>query len=195
MKHWRGVMQASDLEVRHQTLFHLMVVGAAFLTYFFQPDDIVWVLVKGHADRALLERIVFGAGTFMIFGAAVFETWARIHIPERLYLGRIIFALGIGLLAPASGTAILLIGESILILRLVARGHQDMSRLSPRLSTNWGDALRQEFSKWGLAFTMIVFTVTLKDRLAEVLAGASFLFWLVLNFPDFLRSIRTSRNA
>jgi hypothetical protein len=35
---------------------------------------------------------------------------------------------------------------------------------------------------------MIVFRLTLKDRLAEVPAGASFLLWAALNLPDLLRS-------
>jgi hypothetical protein len=30
---------------------------------------------------------------------------------------------------------------------------------------------------------MIVFTVTLKDRVAEIGGGISFLVWLALNFP------------
>jgi hypothetical protein len=35
--------------------------------------------------------------------------------------------------------------------------------------------------KWGLFLTMIVFTITLKDRIAEILAGVSVLLWIILN--------------
>ena len=35
--------------------------------------------------------------------------------------------------------------------------------------------------KWGLFFTMIVFTVTLVDRVAEILAGATVVIWITLN--------------
>jgi hypothetical protein len=47
----------------------------------------------------------------------------------------------------------------------------------------WGEAFRRAASKWGLAASMIVFTVTLKDRVAEIGGGISFLVWLALNFP------------
>ena len=45
----------------------------------------------------------------------------------------------------------------------------------------WSKAIRQESAKWGLFLTMIVFIYLLKDQVAEVLAGLSFLVWVVLN--------------
>lgn len=227
-------MRATDFEYRHQTLLHLLVVGLAFLTYAFQPDDIVWALVRHHTTyRALLERLVFGTGALLIVASAVFQTWASAYgrpgtadkaallacdgpyryVQYPLYLGRILFVLGIGLLAPALGTVILLTGEIVLVLRLFGRDHESTSEefsrqyrarvprflpsIRPRVPTrglgaNWREALRKEASKWGLAVTMIVFTLTLQDRLAEMLAGASFLSWFALNMPDFLRSNRKS---
>lgn len=210
-------MRATDFEVRHQTMLHFLVLGAAFLAYAFQRDDIVWAFIKDHADRRLLERIVFGVGTVLIFASAALGTWARAYAPNgvelfspqaaflrnALYLGRIIFALGVGLLAPAFGTAILLVGESILILRLFGHdrerlveakagrsgSHAPLPRPSqPAFAGQWGGAFRQESSKWGLAFTMVAFTLTLKDGVADVLGGASLLLWTALNLPDFLRS-------
>jgi hypothetical protein len=52
---------------------------------------------------------------------------------------------------------------------------------------NWKRAFRQESAKWGLFLTMIVFTVLLVDRIAEILALASLLLWLLLNLPLFNR--------
>jgi hypothetical protein len=222
------MMRATDFEVRNQTLLHLLVLAAALLTYSFQRDDIVWAAVKGHAERRLLERIVFGVGTLLIFASAALLTWARASIGRTAssaksmgqlaflqrspYLGRILFALGIGLLAPASGTAILLAGESILVLRLLGRdresaslpaANKDAARSQdltphPPLSKQpgkWRDALRQESSKWGLAITMVLFTLTLRDRLAEILGAASLLLWVTLNLPDFFRSRGSNRSA
>jgi hypothetical protein len=214
-------MKATDFEYRHQTLLHLLVVGLAFLTYAFQRDDIVWVLVKHHTIyRTLLERIVFGIGAFEVLCSAALQTWAHTYLfwaedvempsPARdriyprlqdlIYVGRLLFALGIGLLAPISGTVILLLGEVSLIARLFVRNSDPTSLpalrrdgivppLLPaqRVSAKWRYALRKEASKWGLAITMIAFTLTLRDRLAEILAGASFLLWLALNLSDFLR--------
>jgi hypothetical protein len=49
-------------------------------------------------------------------------------------------------------------------------------------------AFRQEAVKWGLFLTTVVFVITLKDRLAEVLAVACFLIGLLLNAPIFSRA-------
>lgn len=214
-------MRATEFEYRHQTLLHLLVVGLAFLTYAFQPDDIVWALVKHHTIyRTLLERIVFGIGALQILCSAGLQTWANAYrltavnadpllasggvdrgLENLIYVGRLLFALGIGLLAPISGTVILLAGEVALVVRLFLRNHDGatlegrsnqfvvpMRFLSAQgISARWKDALRKEASKWGLAVTMIVFTLTLRDRLAEVLAGASLLLWFALNWSAFLR--------
>jgi len=225
-------MRATDFEYRHQTLLHLVVVGAAFLTYLFEPDDIVWAFVKDHTTyRAFLERLVFGTGALLILGSAVLRTWASAYrglgaadgatlfvcngpyryLQYPLYLGRILFALGLGLLAPVLGNVILLAGETLLLLRLFGRDYQDaapehlrqyreqvprfLPSLHPRFPADgfrahWGAALRKEASKWGLAVTMIVFTLTLRDRVAEILAGASLVVWVALNIPDLVRSGR-----
>jgi protein-S-isoprenylcysteine O-methyltransferase Ste14 len=225
-------MKATDFEYRHQVLLHLLVVGMAFLTYAFQPDDIVWALVKRHgADRALLERLIFGIGALMAAGSAMLLTWASAyrnpastdgvsflscdgpyrHLQHPLHLGRLLFALGIGMLAPAWGTLVLLMGETFLVMRLIARGDEGTEPESeflrqyrarvPRfwparhpyfppqgLGADWKQAVCEQASKWGLAATMVVFTLTLQDRLAETLAGLSFLLWAALNLPHYLRS-------
>lgn len=225
-------IQASDFEYRHQTLLHLLVVGLAFLAYAFQRDDIVWVLVKHHTIyRTLLERIVFGIGALEVLCSAALETWARAYgfsaaevevaspardetyrrLEHLIYVGRLLFASGIGLLAPISGTVILLVGEVSLVARLFVRNSNttnlqalDRDRIFPALhrllpaqglSAKWKYALRKEASKWGLAITMIAFTLTLRDRLAEILAGASFLLWLALNLSDFRRPSAPDQNV
>jgi hypothetical protein len=223
-------MRATDFEYRHQTLLHLVVVGLAFLTYAFQPDDIVWAFVKHHTIyRTPLERMVFGFGALEILCSAALQTWANAYrlsaanadpllashgvyrrLEDLIYIGRLLFALGIGLMAPLSGTVILLTGEVALVVRLFLRnryrapleGRSDPFVQSMRTwlsaagaSANWKDAVRKEASRWGLALTMIVFTLTLRDRLAEILAGASLLFWFALNWSAFLRPSDSRRNA
>jgi hypothetical protein len=53
---------------------------------------------------------------------------------------------------------------------------------------DWKKAFRREPAKWGLFLTMIIFTVLLVDRVAEVLALASLGFWVLLNLPIFTRA-------
>jgi hypothetical protein len=201
-------MRATDFEYRHQTLLHLLVVGCAFLMYIIQRDDVVWFAVKHHVSyRAFLERLVFGAGALIILVSAILQTWAfALHfgsgaetsavayryrkIPSAVYFGRLLFTVGLGQLAPVCGTVVLLTGESILVLRLLRRNSENIVAdfISSRkhfsnqgFGLNWKEAFRKQASQWGLAVTMIVFTVTLQDRVAEMLAGASVLLWAVLN--------------
>jgi hypothetical protein len=176
-------MRATDFEYRHQTLLHLLTVGLAFLTYVVAPDDIVCALVK---HPPLIKRC--SNGWFLarehIVRAALLETWASAYregaaanpsalranhgagryLQYPLYFGRILFALGLGQLAPALGTVILLAGESGLILRLLAREHPGASfhhygRQSLRFWTwfhprpsgggtgaDWGKALRHKLA-------------------------------------------------
>jgi hypothetical protein len=78
-----------------------------------------------------------------------------------------------------------------------AMKHPDMPHFlqSQKPTATLLDAFRRESSKWGLAFTMIAFTFTLKDRLAEVLASASVLLWFALNLRELRRSLGKKRNA
>ena len=52
-------MQATEFEYRHQALVHQFIVGAAFLTYFVDRDDIIWRFVKDSAALHRLERSFF----------------------------------------------------------------------------------------------------------------------------------------
>ncbi len=175
-------MKATRFEWQHQTLLHLLVVGAAALTYLRDQVDIVWGLVRGHADPALLERVVFGAGALMMLASAMVETWARASVRRSaapLWLGRILLALTVGLLLPRSGMILLLACESILILRLYLRERESGAPGSVMVS--WRRAFQATISKWGLAITMILFAWTLQDRIAEIGAVFSVSLWLAMN--------------
>ena len=221
---------ATAFEVRHQTLLHLLLVSLAFLTYLLVPDDMVWAFVKDTAHPHLFERSLFAVATLLIGAAAAICTWARAYPAPQTnsssapvvclrgpyrqlrypsHLGNLLFALGLGSLAPLPGFLLLVAGQAFLDFRLIRRAEEDLHRtvdsqqiLSrvPRLlpsfrpclpakgdAPNWKQALRQESAKWGLFLTMIIFTVLLVDRVAEILAVASLLLWLLLNLPSFIR--------
>lgn len=204
-------MRASDFEYRHQMLLHILLVGAALLAYVFSPDDIVWALVRHHANGRSLERRVFGIGAIMLLGSAALETWAA-YTQRQLSSGstrsaqlpfrsaRLLLAFALGLLLPLPGTILLLSGELILVLRLILRDRATLDARengSPTAQTSqgvrqangaWGAAFRAAASKWGLAGSMIVFTLTLQDRIAEIGAAGSFILWLILNFRRPSRS-------
>jgi protein-S-isoprenylcysteine O-methyltransferase Ste14 len=198
-------MKATDFECRHQTLLHLLLVGVAVSLYFFDRDDIVWALVRHHSNSALLEQATFGAGTLMLLGCAVLETWASAYAPSAssvgplltcdgpyryfqypLLVSRLLFALVLGLLVPLPGTVVIVGGEAFLVSRLFAR-------VQPRAPVRgaharWGQAFRWTAAKWGFLASMMVFTWTRQDRIAEIGGGLSFLVWFALNFPRLVRS-------
>jgi Na+-transporting NADH:ubiquinone oxidoreductase subunit NqrB len=211
------VMRATDFEYRHQTLLHLLIVTASFLTYFVDRNDIVWALVQGQAHRELLERLLFTVATILIGVSTVVRTWARAcpgspilghtpplprdgpyrYLPYPQRLGNLLFSIGLGFLAPLSGFVVLVAGEAIIFLRLIRR-EKEVTRTSLSMSQplpsreplfavgpTWGQAFRQESAKWGLFVTMIVFTLLLRDRVAEVLAAVSFVVWVLLNWRSF----------
>jgi protein-S-isoprenylcysteine O-methyltransferase Ste14 len=208
-------MKATDFEYRHQTLMHLLIVAVSFLTYLTDRDDVVWALVREQSHPRLLERLFFALATLLIGIATALRTWARAY-PESSVpgngppvlrdgpygylrypqeLGNLLFAIGLGFLAPLSGFVVLVAGEAILVFRLIQRETErktyaedagpNVTQPLPHRSLlelpMWGKAFRQESAKWGLFLTMIVFTLLLRDQVAEVLAVASFLVWAVLN--------------
>jgi len=217
-------MRATDFEYRHQTLIHLFIITISFLTYLTDRDDIVWAFARGTSHPRLLERLFFALAAVLIGGSGAIRTWARaykessnftdnspvrregpyrhIRYPEQL--GNLLFSMGLGFFAPASGFVLLLTGEAIVFFRLIRR-EQEFRSAETHQAANpnstpllvlqggpvstcgpmWSKAFRQESAKWGLFLTMIVFTILLRDRIAEALAGLSFLVWVLLNFGSY----------
>jgi hypothetical protein len=59
-------MKATDFEWRHPTLIRHGLIAAAVATYLFDPDDVVWRLIKASPDRRALEHGFFFVGTILI---------------------------------------------------------------------------------------------------------------------------------
>jgi hypothetical protein len=95
------------------------------------------------------------------------------------------------------------VGAAIRILRLIGREEAELEKergesfrefcqrvprllpsLRPRvpssgLKPQWGQAFRGEAFMWGFFITMVAFTITLRDRLAEILAGVTLALWFL----------------
>ena len=193
-------MKATEFEVRHRALLHFLLIAAAFLSYLFQRDDIVWAWVKDSPQNRLFERSLFALATVFLGAGASICTWVRTRprvpagnsgtgsVPYAGYVGNLFFSVGLGSLAPLSGFVILVVGQALLGFRLLRRsaalGRAEVSQPTASLP----QAIRQEAAKWGLFFTMIVFTVLLVDRVAEILSVASLLLSVILNLPHFHHS-------
>lgn len=139
------------------------------------------------------------------------------YVRHPIALGECLFVLGMGSLLSRSGVGIALIAIGILTVRLVAAGERqyqfnnpaeyaDLCQAVPRLwpslwpsarpagnTARWPQAFRAEAADWGYFVMMVLFSITLNDRLAWTLAGAALLVSLVLDPPFRLAtSIRAS---
>lgn len=199
-------MRATEFEERHAMLLHQLVVAVAFLTYLWERDDVVWRFIKDTAANRVLEHALFAIATLLVGGAAIICTRARVYQDAPVgnqhpapsysgsrkwqYLGEFLYAIGLASLLPLAGFVILVVGEAIRILRLV-RSKDELSR--PRVplvetKSRWRDASRREAVKWGIFLAMVAFTVTLSDRVAEILIGTAWLVGLLLQKTSSGRS-------
>jgi len=138
------------------------------------------------------------------------------YVRNPLYLGTFLLSIGLGLLASRLGFAILAVGAAIRILRLIGREEAELQKergesfrefcrrvprllpsLRPRvpasgLKPQWGQAFRGEAFMWGFFITMVAFTITLQDRVAEILAGVTLALWFL---QKGLRRLRKTAQA
>jgi hypothetical protein len=206
-------MRATDFERRHPTWIRHGLIAAAVATYLFDPDDVVWRFIRASPDRRPLEHGIFLVATILIGTGAVLCTKADAFgrreetagsdqpIPGDLHSGRIrvqcvgefLYAVGFASLVPLAGFVLLVCGELLRIVRLVrfevAEGlpnqlTEEQSAVPLReAGADLGIAFRQQAAKWGIFVSMIVFSITLRDRLVEILACASGAVWAMLNLP------------
>jgi hypothetical protein len=207
-------VRATAIEVRHATLLRQLIFVTAFATYFVDPDDVVWRLIRQYPSRRMLEHGLFFIATLLIGGGAILCTRSGAFIPRpdpssntqeplsatygRLrcarHVGDLMYAIGLASLAPMWGCVLLITGESIRILRLARyesacskdqefQSAPAMNRKPDERAPYWGPAFRRQATKWGVFLTMIVFTITLVDRVADYGIVASVLAWLPLNLP------------
>jgi hypothetical protein len=179
-------VQATDFEYRHRTLIRHLLIAIAVSTYLFDKDNVVWRFIKESPARTQLERASFLVATLLVGAGAAFCTWAWVRAVSGRrpkLIGEFVCATGLASLMPLSGCLLLIVGEGLRVLRL-SRYHSE--NLVPPPS-GWGIALRREAAKWGIFVTMIAFTATLTDRLAEYLAAASVVVWIGLNWPLLVR--------
>jgi len=198
-------VRVTNFEIRHPILIHELIIFLGFSMYLLDREDIVWRFIKQSPNRRLLEHAFFFLAAILIGLGAAFCTRSRaknemtgMGAGNRKLLGEWIFAIGLSSLAPLVGCILLIAGEGFRLLRLAcgiesaqARNQSgaapaDRSAL-PSSHSQWTGALRREAAKWGLFITICVFAMLLIDRLAEIMAGASVVVWMLMNMFDWIR--------
>jgi protein-S-isoprenylcysteine O-methyltransferase Ste14 len=227
-------MRATEFEFRNRWWVIFAVFFAAFSAYFIDPvnagaaiaDWLAKRLGTTASDNTL--RLVFGFGAFLLALTALLRTWGtsylraevmrdrRVHtdrlladgpyrhVRNPLYLGNILMAMGVGLMASRTGFLILTLGMTVFVIRLLLREEFELlrdqgeayrrycaavPRLVPALAARvpaagnvpqWGQGLRAELMYWLMAVAMAVFAITLNIKffwgIFAVAMAAAFLY-------------------
>jgi hypothetical protein len=136
-----------------------------------------------------------------------------------LYLGNILIAVAMGLTASRSGLAVLVIGNTVFVYRLILREEAELEAkqgdgyraycaavprlvpaLSPRLSAAGGvpdfwAGLLGELFFWAFTASLLVFAATLNQRLYYWVLGCAFLVCALSMFAIKRRGKRTGMAA
>jgi len=213
-------MRATDFEFRHRFWFIFLLFWAAFSMYWLDHRGAGVTLVRllSGTVTELAVHAVFGFAALLIGIAALVRTWAAAylqservhdanlrtegvvadgpyrHVRNPLYLGNLLLALGMGLIASRLGFVILVAGHLIFLLRLIGREESELlatqgeryrtyfdavprllPSLRPRvpascLQPRWPQAFLGEIFFWLLFAGTSWFAVTLSSRTIPIVA-------------------------
>jgi protein-S-isoprenylcysteine O-methyltransferase Ste14 len=174
-------------------------------------------------------RVVYVAAAVLVATAAWLRTWASAylgsevvndgavrtgdvladgpyrHVRNPLYLANVLFAVGAGACATLTGWCVVVIGEVVLVLRLIGREeralvdeqreaylaycravpHRLWPSFAPKVARRatvprWGEAAIAELFMWGCMVACLAGAVTLRGSIAAWIALGSLAAWLVL---------------
>jgi protein-S-isoprenylcysteine O-methyltransferase Ste14 len=240
---------ASDSEFRHRFWVIAAIYWVGFSLYAIDHKNSGHVLAQSlaHLRRAtnstLDHRLVFAAAALIAVLASAIRTWGTAYLrpevvvsmrlqtsrlvadgPYRfvrnpLYLGNIMIAFAMGLMASCLGLAVLVIGNTIFVYRLMLREEAELEAIRgdtyraycaavprlipapyPRVSAGGGvpdfwAGLLGELFFWTFTASLLVFAVTLNRRLYYWLLGCAFLVYPLSLFAIKRRSKRSGMAA
>jgi protein-S-isoprenylcysteine O-methyltransferase Ste14 len=233
-------MKATEFEFRQRFWVISLSYCAGFGLYRIDHVNVVhWVarvVAPGEGpEQMLLIRGLFFAGALLVLLAAGLRTWAAAylrsdvvqdpslhsekivadgpyrHVRNPLYLGAILLAVGIGLLASRAGFLVIVAGLTVVFLRLMGleetslereRGesYRQFCRKVPRLwpslapkvprgniDPRWTQAFLGEIFMWVFFLAMAAFAVTLDSKMAWGIAGAAVTLYVVRSYTLYFR--------
>lgn len=228
-------MKATDFEFRNRFWIFGLIFGVGFWLYALDRVNVVQYLVditvganSPHAD--LLARSALAFATLLMLLTALLRTWATSylrsdvmqdhdlraetvvasgpyrHLRNPLYLGNILMAFGMGLLASRVGFVVIVVGNFIFCLRLIGLEESNLQTeqgesyfefcrrvprlwpsLQPRLPDSglkpqWRQAFVGELFMWGFFAGVAVFAITLNTKLFWVTVAASMVAYLASSY-------------
>ena len=219
-------MQATDFEFRYRFFIIGACYWVPFWLYSVDRANAGTAIGRWIAGHTLLgsdssTRLVFAAGALLCVSTALLRTWASAYLqsnvvhdmklhadtlvadgPYRfvrnpLYLGNLLLALGMGVMASRLGFVVMVLGNLFVLYRLIGREEAQLlasqgesfrrylnavPRLVPSLSAKvpasgarpqWPQAILGETFMWTFAAAAVVFAITMKLKYWYIVMGAS----------------------
>jgi protein-S-isoprenylcysteine O-methyltransferase Ste14 len=233
-------MVASKFEYRHRFWFMALVYVVAYAFYNLDHLNVLYAIVswnQGVLQKDLFVRSLYAAAALLAAVGALLLTWATAYRPPSArsdraafstagpfryvrnpqYISYFLLILALGTFQSRLGLPVMLLGEALLLLRLIAHEEllldqeygdcfrayrQRVPRLlpsfRPRIADDghppqWRLALWDQSFQWGFVATLLAFAFTLSDPVGYAFAGAtlSFLVLQKLVQPVVIRLRRT----
>jgi protein-S-isoprenylcysteine O-methyltransferase Ste14 len=233
-------MVATPFEYRHRFWMIVLVYGVAYAFYNLDHLNILYSIVpwnRGVVQKDMLVRLLYGAAALLAAAGALLLTWASAYrrpsaLTDRAafstagpfrytrnpqYISYFLLILALGTFQSRLGFPVMLIGEALLLLRLIAREEllldqeygdrfrayaQRVPRLLPSLRPSvaddghppqWRQALWDQAFQWGFVATLLAFAFTLSDPVGYTFAGATLAFLVLQKLvqPLLIRLRRT----
>jgi hypothetical protein len=196
-----GASRAESFAVRHPFLVHGGIVLLCWGTYALDRADVIWRFIRSAANARALEHAGFLFAALLIGCGAWLGAWPNgnqarwaagdARSIRRRSAGEILHAAGIAALLPLAGALALIAAETMRSTRF-ARAKMNQIRAGTagaRLEPNAGSPLAGEYFIRHIAgicafFSMLVFGISLRDRLADALFATTAMVFIVTRFVD-----------
>jgi protein-S-isoprenylcysteine O-methyltransferase Ste14 len=223
-------MRATSFEFRYRFWLIVLLHGAAFSLYYFDPVSFGVAMLRllappidpsAPSGRHSLQ-LIYSLGAGLVFAGALLRTWATAymradvvhslklhaqtlvadgpyrHTRNPLYLGVMLMALGLGMMASRAGWVFLTASVYLYLFRLIRREETELRQaqgesyaayvravpsflpsLLPRIPAGgakprWAQAFVSELFIWTYGLTELTYAATLRAKPALVLAGIGF---------------------
>lgn len=228
-------MKATDFEFRNRFWIFGLIFGLGFWLYALDHINVIQYLINitigQNSPRAdLMARCALAFATLLMLLTALLRTWATSylrsdvmqdhdlraekvvasgpyrHLRNPLYLGNILMAFGMGLLASRVGFLVIVVGNFIFCLRLIGLEESNLQKeqgesyfefcrrvprlwpsLQPRLpdsglKPHWKQAFVGELFMWGFFAAVAVFAVTLNTKFLWIILAASMVAYIASSY-------------
>ncbi len=188
--------------VRHPLLIHGILVILCWLSYLFDREDVVWRFIKDSANARLLEHLAFAFAAVCIGFGIWLGAWPTgrsandanqtVRAIRRRSVGEILHVIGIASLLPLLGSVALICAESVRSMTYARYRIAASTRLAAvpgyELSASRSPLLRRILLRHiaGICafFSMLAFSITLRDHLADALFAATALVFVISRFIE-----------